>query len=68
MKKNLTIRVREGCNGYWWDIVLCDGEKILMGNSGMSWERKFAAIRNAKTLAKRIGVPYSDKIRKVHGC
>lgn len=68
MKKNLTIRVREGCSGNWWDIVLCDSGRILMTNDGRLWERKYAAVRNAKALAKRIGVPYSDKICKVDGC
>lgn len=67
-KKNVTIRVREGCFGDWWDIVLCDGGKILMVNDNKMWERKYAAVRSAKVLAKRIGIPYSDKIYKVHGC
>jgi len=68
MKKKIEIRVRERCDGYWWDIVLCDGNKVLMGNYIKGWERKYAAIRNAKALAKQIGIPYSDKILKVHGC
>ncbi len=67
-KKNLTIRVREGCDGTWWDVVLCDDKEKLMANDCKTWERKYAAIRNAKALAKRIGIPYSDKICKMHGC
>lgn len=67
-KKNLVIRVRESCSGDWWDVVLCNGKKILMVNYCKVWERKYAAVRNAKALAKRIGIPYSDKIYKAHGC
>ena len=66
-KKNLVIRVREGCSGSWWDIILLDGKKILM-EVAQTWERKYAAIRNAKALAKQTGIPYDDKIYKQHGC
>jgi len=67
MKNKIRIKVREGCSGHWFDIVLCDGKKILMSNCSKSWARKSAAIRNAKILAKQIGIPYSDEIFKIHG-
>jgi len=67
-KKNVVIRVRESCGGYWFDIVLCDGRKFLMYNPDKYWLTKKAAIRNAKALAERVGIEYSDEVYKTHGC
>ena len=67
--KNLQVKVVESCSGalFWFGIY--DGEKELMSSSfGSIWERKFAAIRNAKAMAKRIDIPYSDEIIKQHRC
>jgi len=67
-KKNITIRVRESCGGYWFDIVLCEDNKPLMLTYAKFWKTEKAAIRNAKALAERIGIKYSDEVYKTHGC
>lgn len=71
--KNVRVKVAESCNGtcFWYGIY--EGRKMLMENCinrmcGHTWRTKSAAIRNAKAMAKRIGIPYSDKIVKQHGC
>lgn len=66
--KNVRVKVREGCAGIWWDIGIYEGRKKLFENTMLSWERKYAAIRNAKTMAKRIGIKYDPEIIKQHGC
>ncbi len=53
-------------------IGICEGRKLLMlyqkkGDSWL-WRIEEAAIRNAKAMAKRIGVPYDPEIVKIHGC
>ncbi|KKK74519.1 hypothetical protein LCGC14_2882950 [marine sediment metagenome] len=68
MKKNLKIRVRNSCAGHLWDFGLCDGRKLLLGNTWGWYERKGNAIRNAKAMAKRIGIKYDPEIIKEHGC
>jgi len=67
-KKNITIRVREFCSGDFWDVMLCNGSKKLMENYERVWSEKYYAIRAAKKLAEKIGIPYNDKILKEHGC
>jgi len=68
--KNVRVKVRENCDSSWWDFGIFEGGKVLlMVNSHIkSWHTKKAAIRNAKAMAKRIGIPYSDEIIKQHGC
>lgn len=71
--KNVRIRVRESCNGYWFSFGIYEGKKRLMGNTACNdgsrlWSRKSAAIRNAKAIAKRIGIKYDSEIIKQHGC
>jgi hypothetical protein len=62
------VKVIESCTGgtYWYGIFA--GRKKLMENimkRGISiWMRKSAAIRNAKAMAKRIGIPYDPEIIK----
>ena len=67
------VKVTESCTGRSWWISIYDGKKELMLSAGTGttfgiWERKYAAIRNAKAMAKRIGIPYSDEIIKQRGC
>ena len=68
--KNVRVKVTENCGGFHWWVSLYDGKKELMSSTGRTaiWERKFAAIRNAKAMAKRIGIPYDPEIVKQHGC
>ena len=67
--KNLRVKVRKGRTGTWWDFGIFDHKKMLMVNSqNQSWSTKKAAIRNAKAMAIRIGILYSDEIIKQHGC
>lgn len=66
------IRVIEDCSGHIWWFGICENRKELMTtparDRGCSWYRKGAAIRNAKAMAKRIGIPYDPEIIKQHGC
>jgi hypothetical protein len=65
--KNLRIKVTESCSGRLWDFDIYDGKTRLMSCYGI-WERKYAAIRNAKAMAKKIGIKYDPEIVKLHGC
>lgn len=66
---NIRIKVRESCYGDWFDMALCDGKELLLCSIVKKyWKTKSAATRNAKALAKRIGIKYSDEIHKMHGC
>ena len=65
--KNVRVKVKEDCNGYWWDFGIFEGGKMLMCNS-LSWRTEKAAIRNAEAMAKRIGIKYDPEIIKLHGC
>lgn len=66
--KNVRVRVRESCTNVWFDIAICEGEKVLMYNPNISWRTVKGATRNAKAMAKRIGIPFDKKIIKQHGC
>lgn len=70
--KNVRIKVIESCSGATWWFAICEGRKLLMDNSlirgNCTWVRKFSAIRNAKAMAKRIGIKYDPQIVKQHGC
>ena len=66
--KNVRIRVIEGWLGGEFEFGLCKGRKILLVNPIKIWRYKYAAIRNAKAMAKRIGIPYDPKIVKQRGC
>ena len=66
--KNIRVKVRERCIGDWFDYGIYKGRKILMRNVGAGWVRKSAATRNAKAMAKRIGIPFDNEIVKQHGC
>jgi len=66
--KNVRVKVTESCSGYWFDIGIYEGRKHLMNNPHISWRTEAAAIRNAKAMAKRIGIKYDPEIIKQHGC
>jgi hypothetical protein len=69
--KNVRVKVRESCSGAYFDFGIYEGRKFIMRNNvgrQTYWNRKPAAIRNAKAMAKRIGIPYDPEIIKRHGC
>lgn len=68
--KKVIVKVIENCFGDAWWYGIYEGKKLLMDNrrKPLAWLTKKAAIRNAKAIAKLIGIPYSDEIIKQHGC
>ena len=74
--KNVRVKVGENCDGTCWWYGIYEGRKKLMENSEHRsgecdwrvWWVKFAAIRNAKAMAKRIGIKYDPEIIKQKGC
>ena len=74
--KNVRIKLARNCVAKCWCYGIYDGKKMLMENtphrsSGYSevyWWQKSAAIRNAKAMAKRLGIKYDSEIIKLHGC
>ena len=75
MKKDLRIKVREGrkYGDDEWDYGIYEGKEYLMGNTEHRsgeihwriWFRKTTAIRNAKAMAKRLGIKYDPEIIKL---
>ena len=66
--KNVRVKVRKSCNGYWFDFGIYDGGKMLMKNFGNNWHQEKSAIRAAKKTAEKLGIKYSDEIINQHGC
>ena len=74
--KNVRVKVRKFTCTNTFDYGIYEGKKRLMDNrfhrsgdySCREWQIKAAAIRNAKAMAKRIGIPYDPEIVKQHGC
>lgn len=66
--KNVRVKVRICMLGGFYDFGIFEGRKVLMVNPKDVWRRKEAVIRNAKAMAKRIGIKYDPEIIKVHGC
>ena len=74
--KNVRVKVGENCGGGYWWYGIYEGRNKLMDNCTRSteygcsreWERKFYAIKAAKAMAKRIGIPCDPEIIKQHGC
>lgn len=66
--RDIRIKVREDCKGIWWDFGIFKNQILLLINVGGYWGKKSAAIRNAKAMAKRIGIPFDPEIIKQHGC
>lgn len=64
--KNVRVKVVERCAGNYWRYAICDGRKqLFLGD--VTYEYKANAIRFAKKMAKRIGIPYNTEIIK-RGC
>ena len=70
--KNVRVKVRHFTCTSICDYGIYEGKKRLMDNifknGYCSWVRKAYAIRAAKAMAKRIGIPYDPEIIKKHGC
>lgn len=74
--KNVRIKLAKNCISKCWRYGIFEGKKCLMWNRGHRsggcieeyWWKKPAAIRNAKAMAKRIGIKYDPEIIKEHGC
>ena len=68
--KNVRIKVIENCFGDAWWFGIYEGKKEIMSLKckPYSWLIKKVAIRNAKAMAKRIGIKYDPEIIKEHGC
>jgi len=69
-KKNVRVKVRYHTCLKEYDFAIYAGRNCIMccyGNSNW-WKTKEGANRNAKKMAKLIGIPYDPKIIKLHGC
>lgn len=66
--KNVRIKVRESCSGFTFDYGIYEGKKSLMHNPIKCWGTSKVAARNAKAMAKRIGIKYDSEIIQQHGC
>lgn len=65
--RKVRVKVRRDCSGIWCDIGIYDGRSMIMINPTKSWRTEFAAIRNAKAMARRIGIPFEEGIMQQHG-
>lgn len=65
--KNVRVKVGLSCNGTDYHIGIFEGRKRLMYGDNQ-WRIEVAAIRNAKKMAKRIGIKYDPEIIHQHGC
>lgn len=67
--KNVRVKVTESCLGYSFWFGVYEGRKELMTNTcGNTWRTIEGATRNAKAMAKRIGIKYDPEIIRQHGC
>lgn len=66
-KINARVKVGLSCSGYSYHVGVFEGKKRLMWGD-RNWRTEVAAIRNAKAMAKRIGILFDSEIVKQHGC
>ena len=71
--KNARVKVlKYSCFGGKCTFGICEGRKVLFVYQKRSdswlWETEEAATRNAKAMAKRIGIKFDPEIVKQHGC
>ncbi len=64
--ENVRIKVEEHCGGFRWWFGIYIGRKSLL-ETQIVYEKKGNAIRYAKAMAKRIGIPFDPEIVKQHG-
>jgi hypothetical protein len=65
--KNVRVKAGLNCNGTSYHVGIFEGRKRLMYGD-QSWRLEVTAIRNAKAMAKRIGIKFDPEIIKQHGC
>ena len=68
--ENVRIRVRHHTCLEEYDFAIVEGKKKLLFVLPCCgwWVTEKAAVRNAKAMAERIGIPYDPEILKEHGC
>ena len=68
--KNLQIKMRYHICFEEYDIAIFDDRKCLFVQYGDRkwWKSKYAAIRNAKAMARYIGIPFDEGIIEHRGC
>ena len=67
--KNVRVKVRHWTCQKNYDFAIFEGRRLLFfRNSYQCWRTPEAAIRNAKAMAKKIGIKYDPEIIKMHGC
>jgi hypothetical protein len=66
--KNVRVKVRNSCTGYLWDYAIYDARNRKCLQYCDWYSSKSKAVRAAKAMAKRIGIPYDKEIIKQHGC
>lgn len=67
--KNVRVKVRLSCATDFYDYGIYEGRKRLMRSGDDDWWRtEKAATRNAKAMAKYIGIKFDPEIIKQHGC
>ena len=67
------VKVTENCNGCLWWVSIYVGKNEVMSSGGTDttpglWQRKHAAIRNAKAIAKQLIIKYDPEIIRQNGC
>ena len=67
--KNVRVKVKHYTCDNDFDFGIYEGRKqIFQRKSWDCWRTLEGAIRNAKAMAKRIGIKYDPEIIKMHGC
>jgi len=66
--KNVRVKVRNSCTGDYWDFAIYDARNRKCLQHFAWYSSKSKAVRAAKAMAKRIGIPYDPEIIKQHGC
>lgn len=66
--KNIRVKVRKISCVKWYDFGIYEGRKKLLGAWPKDWQTENGAIKAAKAMAKRIGIPFDPEIVQQHGC
>jgi hypothetical protein len=67
--KNVRVKVIHYTCGKEYNFAVFEGKKVLLVRpTWVYWQTLEAAIRNAKAMAKRIGIKYDPEIIKAQGC
>ncbi len=67
--KNVRVKVVHYTYVTEFGFAIFEGKKALFVRpTWVMWKTEEAAIRNAKAMAKRIGIKFDPEIIKQHGC